>query len=608
MDPLTNLPPSFNSDGSLPQNTGALSPPPPVVTPVYQAPTVPLNQPPTALQPIPPVPEATASGTPPQMIGAMQVPPPVQSQSSRWKKVVLILVLLSLTSGAAYGMYVYKDTIKAMLPYFGDDVVLTEDNFTSSLMNSFKTINAVEYTFSANISIKDREKDTVSMDSKLGPALEKLESYKNDYNKSQIITELLSALQYLNYGYSNSKAPKDLTELKKKYTETYSRYSSEEVNNSNNQIIDSSIAYRVTNGGSDYELTVTFETDEAVNAIKDQSASRSYSYNTASTSNSTTTRYEGKRVVFTKGSNSYLYVPREMKRPLLSQLGYYLKDLPQEFSVEGTSTILSKLVDGQLPEMKTGITAEGNFSDLTYNLSLDTILKDKVFYYHIKNFPALGLFGSLSTLKGKWVKVEMDKEVSTSSRNDTDMVGQLSLGVQEGLEKNKETTKKVMEAFARSADTSKLITFTFPPTHEKLGNESVTKYQFFVKRESLPVFLSALEQESAADPEIQKAFIEYKKEISAMIDSPDFVETYDYSKANIFLTMWTRKDGMPIQTQMRLRIIPSIESKNLKDKQIELILTMNLSKINETINIETPKDAKTYTEIMGTSTSRGFFD
>ena len=58
---------------------------------------------------------------------------------------------------------------------------------------------------------------------------------------------------------------------------------------------------------------------------------------------------------------------------------------------------------------------------------------------------------------------------------------------------------------------------------------------------------------------------------------------------------------------MRMRIIPPVESKNLKDKQIEFILTMNLSKINETITIEAPEGAKTYTEIMGTSSERGYW-
>ncbi len=537
--------------------------------------------------------------------------PPATPPKSRLKKILFILVLLSLTSGAAYGMYVYQDTIKAMLPSFGDGVILTEDNFTSSLMNSFKSINAAEYTFSANIFIIDREKGTISMDSKLGPTPEQLASYKNDYKKSEIIHLLLSSLQYPTSSHSSSWTvvtyPKDLTELKKIYNEKYNKYSSEEDKKNNNQIIDSSITYRVINGGSDFELIATFETDEAVSALKENN-SLLYSYKATSSSDIVTTRFEGKKIVYTKGSNPYLIISSEMKRPLLSQLGYYLKDLPQEFFIAGTSTILSKLVDGQLPEVKAGVTAEGNFSDLSYKFSLDTILKDKMFYYHINNFPALGLLGGLSTLKGKWVKVDLATLTSSSSRYNPDMVGQLSVGVQEGLEKNKETAKKMMEALAKSADSSKLISFVNQPSHEKLGKENVTKYQFFIKRESLPVFLTALEQETSTDTELKKAFIDYKKEMDAMLTSPDFAEIYDYSKANIFMTVWTRKDGIPVQTQVRFRIIPSIESKNLKEKQIELIITMMLSKINDTITIEAPEGAKTYEEIVGTSTSRGFFE
>ena len=74
MDPLTNPLPSFNPEGSLPQNTGVPLPPPPAVAPLYQAPVVPAYQQPVAPQPVPPVPQATASGTPLQMIGTMQAP------------------------------------------------------------------------------------------------------------------------------------------------------------------------------------------------------------------------------------------------------------------------------------------------------------------------------------------------------------------------------------------------------------------------------------------------------------------------------------------------------------------------------------------------------
>ena len=581
-----------------------------VQTPVTnQVPVTPTYQQPVA-QPVVPIAQVTTSGTPINAIGTMQVPPPVQPQSSRWKKVVLVLTLLSLTSGGVYAMYVYKDTIKAHLPYFGDDVVFTESNFTSSLMNMFKTIDVAKYTVSANIFITDREKNTVSMDSKMGPSPEKLVSYKNDYNKVQLMSSLLSVIKYPSYvaGKSTTVYPKDFNELKKTFADRYKGYSTSQANLLTDPTVGPSISYRVINNGDDFELKVTFETDEAVTALQD-TASRYSSYGYNQSQASSTLNVKGKTLIVSKESNSYISIPSEMKRPLLSQLAFYLKDLPQDFFISGTSSVLSKNIEGTTPEVKTELVAEGNFSDLTYKLGFDTVLKDKAFYYHINNFPALGLFGGLATLKGKWVKVDMATTTATSTVNryNGDTVGQMSLSVQEELEKNKDTTKKLMEAFAKSADVSSLITFTQQPTHEKLRNENVTKYQFFVKKESLVAFLDAFEKETASDPDIKKSINAYKKELDSVMASPDFNEIYDYSKANIFLTIWTRKDGMPIQAQMRFRIIPSIESKNLKEKQIEFVITMMLSKINETILIETPKDAKTYTEIMGTSSTKGYW-
>jgi hypothetical protein len=600
MDPLHNQPLQTTPVAEPP-----VSPQAPVinqvpVTPVYQAPVA---------QPVLPVTQPVAPGTLVSAIGTIQVPSPVAPQSSHWKKVVLVLVLLSLMSGGAYAMYVYKDTIKAHLPYFGDDVVFTESNFTSSLMNMFKTIDGAEYTVNANIFIVDREKNTMSMDSKMGPSPEKLASYKNDYNRVQLISSLTSMIRRPTFvaGKSTDVYPKDLNELKKMFTDRYKGYSSSQTDLLNDPAIAPSISYRVINNGDDFELSVTFETDEAITAIND-SVSRYSSYSYSESQASSTLNLKDKTLILSKGSSSYIYIPNEMKRPLLSQLGFYLKDLPQDFFISGTSSVLSKNTEGKTPEVKTELVAEGNFSDLTYKLGFDTVLKDKAFYYHINNFPALGLFGGLATLKGKWVKVDMATSSATSTMDhyNGDTVGQMSLSVQEGLEKNKDTTKKLMEAFAKSADASSLITFTQQPIHEKLKNENVTKYQFFVKKEALTAFLDAFEKETTSDPDIKKYFSAYKKELNSVMASPDFNEIYDYSKENIFLTIWTRKDGMPIQAQMRLRIIPSIESKNLKEKQIELVITMMLSKINETILIETPKDAKTYTEIMGISSSRGY--
>ena len=112
--PLENLPvPPVQSPISVQTPVTNQTP----VTPTYQQPVA---------QPVVPIAQVITSGTPINAIGTMQVPPPVQPQSSRWKKVVLVLTLLSLTSGGVYAMYVYKDTIKAHLPYFGDDVVFTE--------------------------------------------------------------------------------------------------------------------------------------------------------------------------------------------------------------------------------------------------------------------------------------------------------------------------------------------------------------------------------------------------------------------------------------------------------------------------------------------------
>ncbi len=549
----------------------------------------------------------------PQVVSGQPAPVvvPNQANNSTIKKILVTLLILCVISGTGYTAYIYKDTIKAYIPYFGEAVIFTEDNFAVSLIDKITAINSAEYTLSANVSITDREKGTVSMDSKLGPSLEKIESYKNDYKNIQAFSSLFSTLRYgNNYGYSNiSKSapgvtssiyPKDLVDLEKLFIEKNGAYSSGMAGTISSLIVNKKITYKTIDNGDNFELSLTLETDEAINAIK-ENMTRMSSYSVG-TSSVPLIKIEGKTIVLTKVSNTYFYISAEMKRPLLSQLGYYLKELPQEFSIKGTSTVLSKTEAGVDPEIQTNLTAEGDFSDLSYKLNFDTVLKDKIFYYHINNFPALGLFGGLSVLKGKWIKVD----TSTSSSNRSDYIGQISFNAQKNIQENKERTKKIMTALAQSADSSHLIAFVEKPIHEKIGKEEVVRYQFFLNKDSIPAFLAAFEQASASDPEVQKSFTYSKKEIEETIASPDFNEIYDYSKENIFLTIWTRKDGTPIKWQMRLRVIPSLESKNLNDKQIEIVVTMMLSKINETILIDVPKEAKTFIEVMGTS-SRGLW-
>lgn len=518
---------------------------------------------------------------------------PSPSTSSGIKKVIVSFLIISLISGVGYAAYVFKDTIKGYMPYLGDDVMYTEANFVSSLINKFTAINSAEYTFSTNIYIVDREKGVVSMDSKVIPDPKRVEGYNNDYNKIQAISNLFGIV-----AYSYNKYPKDLSELKKEYNDRYGKYRSSSSENilGNKDIMDV-ISYRVIHGGQDFELSIELETEEAITAMKDANARYAYG-----DSISTSTLFNGKKVTFTKNSNSYLYIPQEMKKPLLAEFGYYLKELPQEFNIHGTSTILSKITDNAGAEIKTGLTAMGDFSDLSYKLSFETILKDNVFYYHINNFPALGLLGGLSVLKGKWIKVDMKNNATTSYENDSDMIGNVSLGVQKSIEENKEKTKSTLLALAKSADVSHLITFIQNPVHEKLRGKNVTKYQFFVNKDEVSTFLDAFEKELAGDDEMLKSLQSFKSEIETVLASPDFNEIYEYSKSNIFLTIWTKQDGTPVEAEVRLRVVPSVESKNLQNKQIEVIFRMSLSKINEAVNIEVPKDAKSYKEVMGTST------
>lgn len=218
----------------------------------------------------------------------LQIPVVSQPSHAPFFKIIFILVAISLASGGAFAMFVYRDTIKSIL---GGSTPQVEDKLISS-----------------------SEKDAMTEESKLLQS-EKLTKYNNDYKRSLAVANILATIRLGRSTLPNgelSSYPKDIVEIKKIFADRSSKISSSTETIFDDPSISQSISYNTTNKGDNFELKVTFETEEAVSAIKDFFAR--IPYGTSSViSTATSTRFDGRSVVLSKDSPSSLYLPSIMK-------------------------------------------------------------------------------------------------------------------------------------------------------------------------------------------------------------------------------------------------------------------------------------------------------
>ncbi len=523
-------------------------------------------------------PNFSQSNIPPQSI---QTPPPpsqfnsVPPSHNNHKLVIVVVAvfIFILLSGVGYSYY---EKIGPFSP-----ASYSEANFFSEISKKITEIKSSTYSFSGSLNVVPRDKDAVPFTLKVSNEAELKKQYFYDSQRANDASSILSALRSnaVSYNYTTKTTvtkpyPQNIKNI---FSGNSSYYQSKSVVDpeTNNEY-----EYKVTENGKNFELTVNFDTDGAIQSIK------KYGYV------ATTTLVSGHKVTFTKDSSSYIYFSTEPPKPFLVQLGEYLKALPADVNASMSFGASTDLKDSGPADWKFNFDATGDFGDLTYKVNAEALKKDADYYFKINNIPSL--FGDLSNVKGKWIKIPGDEATSTpNSPYSYSVLSYLKTSIattEKSYKENRAKSFKLLKKAIEVADEVKLISFRSNPRSEKVDGRQLIKYEITVNRDALVPYYKRLEEEINKNSD----FKDYKSYVDqGLIDylqSDEFKEVFDYVDNNNQFVIWTDESGLPAMVQDTFRVVPPDTATQLADKQVNLVFKLSINDINKKVNIEAPKD------------------
>ncbi len=483
-------------------------------------------------------------------------PAPSPIPPSRGKSVVLVIVLIVIILlGAGIGYAYFKELGPFSSPPYKTDELAT------SIVEGIKKIEKAGYSVNLSIASEPREADAEPFSIAVPKDEKKLEAYKRDLDRARDIQTIWEALGKYHREHKK-KYPSKLSDIAK------------------NSIMENpEYKYTSVNGGKDFIISFTLETPDVLEQL--------------SAKNATTT---GMTIAITKISYLNFYLSSEpLPPPIFGYLGMqeYLAYIPSNFKFNGTFSGSSEKVDDKNFNGKMQIVAHVDFGDL--NLSLDTEFRkvgDDI-YAVIHKFPSL--FYDISKVRGKWIKFTPE-ELSDYGYG---FFRSSAKEAAQDIKDQRERASEELRMFLRIADEEKALVSNGNPTRDTVQGKSAYKYELRFNKESLPQFYTKLTSELAAKFG-DKASIKFDQVTFDYLKSPEFEAAFNYFRKNTKLYLWASKEGIPLQAEYSIRLVPDLRSRGenkISDNQIRLIVTLSLNKINEPNPTEVPPDAITIEEL-----------
>lgn len=480
-------------------------------------------------------------------------------------------IIIGLVIGTAYA-FVEKIGVFSRAPY-------TEKNIISGLLAKAGDIKTSSYLFAVSLHTEPREEGAEPFTIENSNQAEIDLRYAHDSERANDLQIILRELQ------SNQTYPATLQSIAKKVSAVNYYSETRDILDPSSQV---EYSYALTPDKKDFKLSIAFETKEAVSAVKN-----SYSFA------STTTFISGNTVTFTKGSSDYLYLSATPPKPFFVQMQEMVSYLPSELTANASVGAVGDWSKEDDADWKFNAKLNGDFGDLTYKFDVEALKKTGIYYLRINNMPSL--FGSISSYKGMWVKIDPKAATSTSSYYDplSYIVGQLP-EAEVSYKKNRQEATDFLKKAAALADEEGLVAFKTKPSAERIEGRQLYRYDVAFKKDAFLPFakklLAEVENNAGAEvlPFIDQSFVDY-------LESIEFDQVFAYYEKNVNLTLFVDSDGFPAIIQYDVRLVPADTATGLKDKQIRLTFKITSSDINKSVDIEAPADAKTFQEIIDTS-------
>ncbi len=537
-------------------------------------PTNPPVAPIQAAQATPPSSEAVINELPPFQVPPHAPPNSVpREKSSHVGLFIFVIVLFVLAAGGAYA-YTQKLGPFATAPY-------DETNLLTGLLNKITQIESSSYAVSAQLYATDREVDAYPYIPTQNPDAERIAlQYERDSQRIDDISSIISALRYstMDAGY-----PATIDGIQNPYAYT------DELISTKDPLTQKTYTYRLTEEGQNFNLSITFETQDAIDTIKE------YAYDPSSIV------VEGKTTIFNNNSPIYFYF--EGQQPtFFESMSAFAQFLPPEINIQGSVDVALSRGDDINPwKWKFMLDGSGDVGDLTYKINIEALKDDLAYYFKINNFPALGLTG-LMPPKGQWIRLsseDIESEAMNFGFVDQSEMVEMEEDFKVQQEQALEFTKKIIQY----ADEEKLLSFKQKPQKSTENGRVLYRYDLAIRQEAVLPFYQKLADEAVLNPELFEDTLFTDPEYVTYLESEEFSQMFEYFDQNVDFVLWVDAEGFPAKYQVTTRIVPGDEVISFRDKQLIFEVAFEIRDINVPIQIETPTDSKTYEEILELSAS-----
>jgi hypothetical protein len=508
----------------------------------------------TSVPPTLPV-QPTQEPTPvsPQISNPVPAPQSLKPIKSGRKGILIIVLILIVLIGGGVA-YAYQ---KGIGPF--GNVPYSNAQLVSDIVGGLGKINNATYSLSLNMLSEPKDADAESFSVAVPVDAEKVAAYNRDSDKVRDVQQILSKLS--EYKYRNKAYPASLSRL-------------DRIPGNANQ----DYVYVPKQNLSGYALSFSVETSDAADAIAQLDKY----------SSEKSIIVKDKKVTLTDSSYQYIYIPAEPRKPAIVDLlnmQSYLSYIPANFKFEGSLSGASQRIDEKNVNGQAHIIANTDFGDI--NVAIDAEFKkvsDSI-YVLINKFPSF--FVDISKLKGKWIKFTPNDLASYGSL----YFGSSAESTEEEITKTKTKSVEQFKLFLSIADRNKALISNGKHAKESIGGVSAYRYDLEFNKESFAQFYGDLTTEFKNKYPDDK-LLKFDQATLDYLNSPEFDKTFEYFRKNTTLTLWADAQGIPIQLEYSLRIVPESNKKNV-DNQIRLVATLALSDINKTTVVSAPENALT---------------
>ncbi len=465
----------------------------------------------------------------------------------------VVLVVAGISAGAYY----------AITSNFFGAPRLTDENLLNTVLNKLGEINTVDYTVNFGLTINPREAGAESYEAANPTNAATLAAYGRDEDRLRDIATLQQRTQQL--AWDRQPFPATVEALLGKSKDPSQK----------------AYGYRLIEDGKDYEFTLTLETLEAYTVVSSGLAVD------AKNDNAKTVTLRSGDYVYAYGFTGEPEQPKLFGLFALSEIEAMIpSDLAANFKVGGTIDNSEEAPNGKL-----SVAGEVTLGDANFAFDAEGLKKGDKYFGIINKIPAF--FSTMSQVKGKWVGFTEDDLRNYGYTGYIDaFVPSSENERQEELDKSSAQLEKII-AFA---ERHKLLSITSGPVKDKVGDRSLSKYTLSLNKDALLPFYEEVTE--ALKEYGDDALIVRDEEVIAYLKDEKFSSTFDYVKDSVTFTLWMDKAGFPAHAEVSVRYVPSDKAIALKEKQIDLIFSVALNRINEPIIIDEPANVVQFEDFL----------